>query len=131
MKLREFLDQYHYFSGKASDVARQLAFAGIAIVWIFKVNKGDSVKLNQNLLVPTALFSLSLLFDLTHYVIAAFTWYFFHRHQEKKPEITADSNVMASPYLNWPTNFFFCLKIGSVFIGYIWLFIFLWQQFGD
>ena len=131
MKLSKFLDQYQFFSGKASDVARQLAFAGIAIVWIFKITEGESVKLDQNLLVPTMLFSLSLLLDLMQYATAALTWGVFHRYQEKKPENTADSEIKTPPSLNWPTLTFFWLKLFCVFFAYIYLVKFLSQQFGD
>ena len=39
MKLSDYRETYYEFSGKASDVTRQLAFAGIAIVWIFKIEE--------------------------------------------------------------------------------------------
>ena len=38
MKRAEIRDHYTAQTMKASDVARNLAFAGIAIIWAFKVN---------------------------------------------------------------------------------------------
>ena len=40
MKLSEYANVYAEFSGKASDVARQLAFAGLALVWLFRESNG-------------------------------------------------------------------------------------------
>jgi hypothetical protein len=36
MKLQKARDTYYEYSGKLSDITRQLSFAGIAIVWIFR-----------------------------------------------------------------------------------------------
>jgi hypothetical protein len=36
MKLQDYRNDFYLFSGKASDISRQLAFAAIAIIWIFK-----------------------------------------------------------------------------------------------
>lgn len=35
MTLSDYLASYYELSGKASDVSRQLAFAGIAVIWVF------------------------------------------------------------------------------------------------
>ena len=45
MKLRNYRQTYYDYSGKASDIARQLSFAGIAIIWIFKIQKDTSIEL--------------------------------------------------------------------------------------
>jgi hypothetical protein len=36
VKLSEYADVYAELSGKASDAARQLAFAGLALKWLFR-----------------------------------------------------------------------------------------------
>jgi len=35
MKLKEYKADFYELSGKASEINRQIAFAGIAIIWIF------------------------------------------------------------------------------------------------
>jgi len=41
MKLAQARGHYEYFSGKASDISRQLGFAGIALIWVFKTQVED------------------------------------------------------------------------------------------
>lgn len=38
MKLKKIQEQYYLQTTRASDVARQLAFAGIAAIWVFKTD---------------------------------------------------------------------------------------------
>ena len=49
MKLSEYKKTYEDFSGKASNVVRQLSFAGIAVIWIFKVQSNGSLKIPDTL----------------------------------------------------------------------------------
>lgn len=74
MKISDFRkNNYDYSSQKASEVTRQLAFAGIALVWIFKLG-GENPKIPGELIAPTFCFALTLAFDLLHYVIATILW---------------------------------------------------------
>lgn len=41
MQLKDTRESYQFFSGKASEIVRQLGFAGIAVIWVFKVTVGD------------------------------------------------------------------------------------------
>jgi hypothetical protein len=36
MKLKEYLETFYTFSEKTSNIARQLGFAGIALIWVFR-----------------------------------------------------------------------------------------------
>jgi hypothetical protein len=42
MKLEKYLDTFYWFLGKTSDVARQLAFAAIAVIWVFRYTDGSN-----------------------------------------------------------------------------------------
>ena len=35
-KIEDYREDFYFFTGKASEVNRQLAIAGIAVIWIFK-----------------------------------------------------------------------------------------------
>lgn len=83
-KLNECEKEYQLMSGKASDVGRQLSFAGIAIVWMFKPGNNLNLVMPGNLLIPLFLFSLSLFFDLLHDICSAVVWGCFHRIAEKR-----------------------------------------------
>lgn len=126
MKLSEYKKDYDSLTGKASDVARQLSFAGIAIVWIFKSGEGPKTTVPKMLLLALALLAGSLFFDLLHYVISSVVWGHFHRKQEKKlTNLADDPDVIAPPYYNWPVIFFFVMKLVLVVSGYVCLVWFL------
>jgi hypothetical protein len=126
-KLSHFREkEYYYFSGKASELCRNLAFAGIAIIWIFKVDK-TGMSIDKKLILPLISFVATLAFDLFQYIWGTIIWGFFVRKQEKnlKDVATEDPELEAPAWYNWPTNIFFYLKAVSVIIGYILLFIHL------
>lgn len=124
MKISDFRkNNYDYSSQKASEVTRQLAFAGIALVWIFKLG-GENPKIPGELIAPTFCFALTLAFDLLHYVIATILWGRFCRQHEKMGEISGEINpdVIAPAWINRPAIAFFTLKVLSVSIGYFFMF---------
>jgi hypothetical protein len=128
MKLKEYLDTYYEFSGKTSDVARQLAFAAIAIIWIFRDSDGAHQLLPDKLIVPAFTVMLALALDFAQYVSGTFIWGFFHRFKERGG-VEADTEIKASPWLNKPILFFFIAKILSLILGYILILSFLWGRF--
>lgn len=126
MKLSEYKQDYDALTGKASDVARHLAFAGIAIVWIFRSGEGTAVKLPDQLVFALSLFGAALLFDLLHYVVASVIWGSFHRQEEQKLSGAAeDPDVDAPAWHNRPAIVFFALKIVAVVVGYVVMLVFL------
>jgi hypothetical protein len=38
MKIADYWKDFYELSGKASDISRQLAFAAIAVIWLFKTD---------------------------------------------------------------------------------------------
>jgi hypothetical protein len=70
MRLSEYEDAYFDQATKASDIARSLAFAGIALIWVFHISTepvgitepvGQPPRLPNPLLIPSGLFALALL----------------------------------------------------------------------
>ena len=72
MNLSDARGHYEYHSGKVSEVCRQLGYAGIAVVWIFKVDGVNAVP--QPLVLPTVMLVAALALDLLQYVYAAIAW---------------------------------------------------------
>lgn len=128
MKLKEYLDTYYLFSGKASDIARQLAFAAIALIWVFRYMDGSDQLLPRKLIFASFFVASSLALDLFQYISGAFIWGIFHRIKEKNG-INADDDIKAPSWLNKPILFFFILKICFLFLGYIFILIFLGARF--
>jgi len=75
---------YYNHSGKASDVQRQLAFAGIAIIWVFRVSNVGEQKIPTELIYSATLFITAIAFDLLQYLSAAIMWGTYARRKELK-----------------------------------------------
>ncbi|HVT57318.1 MAG TPA: hypothetical protein VHR45_02875 [Thermoanaerobaculia bacterium] len=112
MKLSDFKADYQWFSAKASDVARQLALSGFAVIWVFKVDWPGGVARVPAALLGSALFlAVSLGLDLIHYLVATVIWGTFHRYHEQLLKADdPDPDLRAPRYLNWPTHGIFVLK---------------------
>ncbi|MHA1975098.1 MAG: hypothetical protein ACTSW1_19085 [Candidatus Hodarchaeales archaeon] len=124
MKLKEYKKDYQEFSGKLSDNARKLAFAGIAIIWIFKQEKEGDLVLPDLLKLAMLMFVITLSFDLLQYIYQTLVWGIFHRYHEKMNK-DEDYKLTASKYFNWPAISFFWLKVVVLVIGYAILLKFL------
>ncbi|MEZ8169146.1 hypothetical protein A152_0016620 [Vibrio tasmaniensis 1F-187] len=124
MKLSDSRENYYTFSGSLSSVCRQLAFAGIAVCWVFTIKNETSYIIDKTLVIALISFVAGLIFDLFHYFYASFAWGFFTRCKEK--ELSGRDELFQAPlWINWPTLFFFWLKPISMILGYLVLFKFL------
>lgn len=122
MKLSDYLDAFYDYSDKASLLSRQLAFAGIAVVWIFKSGDGVNFQLPVPLIYPLLLLVSAFIFDLLQYLVGTCIWYFFHRFHEKKINSSnKDPNLLASHWYSKFIALFFGAKIISVLAAYIFL----------
>lgn len=107
-------------TGKASDVGRQLAFAGLAVVWILREASGNPI--GETLIVPVLLLVACLTLDLLQYVWCSFAWtifynYHFEKHKSDKVEIDIPD------WINWISYLCFWLKILALILG--------WGAIGD
>ena len=124
MKLKDARDNYYYFTQKTSEIVRQLGFAGIAIVWIFKVEADGKKAIPLELTRPAWLIVLGLIIDFLHYAVASVVWGAYNRYKEKSG-IDEETEFLAFPQINWPTNFLFWAKIVVMAIAYFYLLRFL------
>ena len=127
-KLSEYRNDYYSFSEKASDVSRQLAFAGIALIWIFRIDDA-SPSVPVQLIFPVAMFATALALDFMHYVVAtviwgSFSWY----HEKKQANESLDPEFDAPRQFNWVTISLFFLKLACVGIGFMLLILYIWQR---
>jgi len=128
-ELETFRESYYYYSRQASDNVRKLAFAGLAIVWLFKIRVNHpvigvdlyDVHLPKSLLWPVAAFALTLVLDLIHYLYGTIAWGIFCRYHELRSKgECAHKNLKAPRKINWLTNGLFASKAITVCIAY-WL----------
>lgn len=100
MKLIGYKENFQLFSGKASDGARQLGFAGIALIWIFSGGRPASPRQPEQLRLPLALLVFALGLDLLQCTVQTIILSCFHRYHEKTRYIDEDPEKVAPPYLN-------------------------------
>ena len=117
MKLKDAREFYYFHSGKTSDLVRQLALAGIAVIWLFKYEVIGVPKVPTQLLAPLVLIVLGLAFDLLQYAVATGIWGVFQRAKERAG-VGEDAEFLAPPQLNWPALAFFWLKVVSICAAY-------------
>ena len=134
MNLAECRKAEDHYSGKASDIARSLAFARIAVVWIFKADSGGQKVVPFTLAWPTLLIVAGLVIDLGQYVFGATYWGWFVRRKERElvvnPGTDGERFDEERQFTNplWSIRVMDCLfyaKIACVAIAYLLLFAFL------
>jgi hypothetical protein len=119
--LNEARKAFYEFSGTASGLVRQLAFAGIAIVWVFKSPAPDgSALLPRGFLWPGVFLVVTLACDLLQYIAAAASWGIFARSQELAG-VDDDTEIDAPRWINWPQDFFYVAKVIAVMCAYVLL----------
>jgi len=127
VKLNDALENYYYYTGKTSEIVRQLGFAGIAIVWIFRTDVGGRPTVPPELL-PAALFIvMGLTLDLLQYVGGSVIWGIYHRKKEVEGT-GAEAEFLAPPQINWLTLFLFWSKTVVMVIAYVLVLRFLYSR---
>lgn len=130
--LNNYLDDYGYYSGKTSEISRSLAFAGIAIIWIFRNPEGNLF--NYQLLLPLILLIITLSLDLAQYLLGSIFWgvFYEHKYYKWKKGILSNTDVQdikAPNILSLPLVFVFLAKIILLIWAYIQLFYFVYYKF--
>ena len=83
MKLGDIRDAYEALSGKASETVRQLSFAGVALVWLFRSESSGVPGLDHHLVSAALLFFLALVLDFLQYLSGTVIWHIYFRRKEK------------------------------------------------
>jgi len=124
MNLKICRETFYEFSGILSDNTRKLAFAGIAIVWIFKQGENGSFTIPNILRKAMLMFVLSLSLDLLQYIWQSFIWGIFYTYKEKKLNHNENIDFLAPNIFKDIANIFFWSKVITLVIGYIFMLIF-------
>lgn len=134
MTLKEIREDYVRYSVNVSELSRNLAYAGIGIVWIFKHSSSaeslSSAFMNsipERLRVPLLLFVAALILDLFQYVIQTVIWYLYYiRHKkEKKDKIEDEVNLNEPEIYSLVPWIFWSIKLIVVVVAYYKIGIFL------
>jgi hypothetical protein len=126
MTLDDVWSDVRELTGKLSDVARQAAYAGLAVIWIFKTGEPATYHLEHSLIWAGVLLALALVLDLAQYAVNAALRWFNARHEERVrgvdyegKDITLPKSINRIPYA------LFVLKVALVAAGYVVLLFYL------
>lgn len=117
LKLSEIRQAYEELSTSASNVCRQLCFAGIGIIWIYNKEE-SSVSLPDELQCPLFLLVLSLSIDILQYVIQTIFWYVIYCFNRKPNQLEDDIEISENEFLNILPWLFWLSKIVVMIIAY-------------
>lgn len=110
-----------YFSGKVSEIARQLGFAGIGVIWVFKVGTGENQAVPITLVPAALLLVLGLSFDFIHYLTATTLWHIL----TKRAQQAGRGDFVAPPWINTPAWLLFIAKTTAIGSAYVYLIVYL------
>jgi len=127
MKVDKYKEVYEKASSKLSNINRNLAFAGIGLIWIFTKTNTKSI-IPEELILPAIFLVISLACDMFQYLYKVIVWAIIFRHREteiKKNQWTREKEFDHSSNLNIPSWFFWGIKILFVLIAYFIILNFL------
>lgn len=127
MKLEKARDQYYFFSGKTSDLVRQLGLGGIAIVWLFKQTVHEAPKIPDELVWPLTCIVIALIADFLQYAVATLLWGNLQWRKERSG-VKEHEDFVAPHAINWPTILCFSFKIIAITVAYYYLLTYLWRN---
>jgi|SRR5467141_189008 len=128
MELGKFLQSFYDYSQKASDITRQLGFAGLAAIWIFKGTREGEPTVPHEFFLPGTLIIMGLACDLMQYVAGSIIWSAFYSARERRGFKSSDE-TMAPIWLNRPIYIFFYTKIILISSSYYFLLRFMLERF--
>jgi hypothetical protein len=109
---------YDRYNQAVTDLCRQIAYAGIAVIWVFRVSAGGLNKLPRNLFIAGFLLVLCLFLDFCQNVAGSLLYDAYGRRKEK--EIGNNEERFLQPnWLLWPMDLFFFAKVGALVVGYV------------
>lgn len=124
LSLKEGYELSGESSDKSSEINRQLGFAGIAVIWVFKTDNGGRQVVPDELFLLGLLLVISLSVDLLQYVIKSEIWYRVTRRNER----AGVTNFTVPEWVNYPGDILYWLKIAGTIIAYALLIRFLATQ---
>jgi len=115
-------------TSKSSDVARQLGFAGIAIIWIFTNKDSSQIIIDKDLLVAGLIILFGLSLDALQYLYLSIAWHVFTSSKENSLQVEGkdssninDETFLAPQNINFFGHLCFYGKNSAILISYIFL----------
>jgi len=119
MKRENVRKYYEDATTSLSSVTRQLALAGIAVIWLVRTGETHGVLVFSSALHYSLIFYvIALSCDLLQYTYQSLAWGILNRRKEKL-KVPADHEFLAPASINWAALFFFWAKVIFTIAGYV------------
>jgi len=126
VKLKDVREFYSHHTSKTSEIVRQLGFAGIAVIWVFKSEVAGRPTIPPELVSAAFLIVLGLGLDLLHYVAGSLVWGIYGRIKELRDDVSSTTEFEAPRQINWPAIILFWSKTVVMIIAYSFIIRFLY-----
>lgn len=128
--LKEWRDEAIQTSTKLSDINRSFAFAGIAIIWIFRNADQNGLIIPESLILPLVLIVVSFVLDYFQYLWKLVNSYHLYYSKERlfdQGKLSSEdiSDVKIKNFYRTVTWVFFVGKLLSLICGYVLIFCYL------
>jgi hypothetical protein len=120
MKRSNVDEEDKFYSGKTSDVVRQLALLGYAIMWVLKRDTPSGPAVSTEFQLPALFLALSLLLDFVQYFSGAIGWTWYNKSLYKA-KVEPEANVTPPGRVYYAAYTAFFGKIVFLILGYVWL----------
>jgi hypothetical protein len=119
MELKEAKQAFYVSSETLSELIRRLVFAGIAIIWLFRVGgtQAGGVSFEKDMLVPLALCIVCIICDIIQYLYKTVAWWIYYEFKHRAG-VLDDTDVDPSGSLNVVTWIMFFLKVGLCLLSF-------------
>jgi hypothetical protein len=124
--LEEIWTEQADYTKSASDSCRQIAFAGLAVVWLFKIDVRSGFHLEFALVFAGICLVASLAADLLQYTVGAVVLHILGNRREALDGPERDEDY--ERYTLWPMDFFHYSKIALVIAAYVALLLHIFSK---
>jgi len=118
MKRPDLRTAYSDFSASTSEKVRQLSFAALGIVWVFRPPL--DFRLPTILVLAGGCAVLALALDFLQSLYGTLAWGILHRRKELAG-LGDEQEFKAPRQINWPTNALFAAKVAALVGCYVLL----------
>jgi hypothetical protein len=109
--------EYAFYTGKASDLVRQLALGGFAVIWLFKTDTTSGPTVPEDFRVTAVFLLASLAADFAQYAVSAPLWHWFKRKLELDG-LKPDDTFTAPDWLYYAPDALFYVKLVALALAY-------------
>jgi hypothetical protein len=117
---------YDDYNKAVNDLSRQFSYAGIAIIWIFRVTSREGTHIPHELVIAGLLLVLCLSFDYLQAIVGSVLYEVYGTYMESR--VKEAESFQQPPWLLRPMDALFYGKVASLIAGFGFIVAYLWSN---